>query len=68
MEGMGGQNKYCAAPRANNQCGTARMGSAGFTSPAVRPRRRRWRSAPSRAHFIKVFPGNETNLEWVDGE
>ena len=21
-----------------------------------------------RAHFIKVFPGNETNLEWVDGE
>jgi len=21
-----------------------------------------------RAHFIKVFPGNETNLDWVDGE
>ena len=21
-----------------------------------------------RSHFIKVFPGNETNLEWVDGE
>jgi len=21
-----------------------------------------------RTHFIKVFPGNETNLEWVDGE
>ncbi|HAT32389.1 MAG TPA: RNA polymerase sigma factor RpoD [Janthinobacterium sp.] len=21
-----------------------------------------------RAHFIKVFPGNETNLNWVDGE
>ncbi len=21
-----------------------------------------------RNHFIKVFPGNETNLEWVDGE
>ncbi|WP_305820983.1 RNA polymerase sigma factor RpoD [Massilia brevitalea] len=21
-----------------------------------------------RAHFIKVFPGNETNLEWVDDE
>jgi RNA polymerase primary sigma factor len=21
-----------------------------------------------RAHFIKVFPGNETNLGWVDGE
>jgi RNA polymerase primary sigma factor len=21
-----------------------------------------------RAHFIKVFPGNETNLEWVDAE
>jgi RNA polymerase primary sigma factor len=21
-----------------------------------------------RAHFIKVFPGNETNLHWVDGE
>ncbi len=21
-----------------------------------------------RAHFIKVFPGNETNLAWVDGE
>jgi len=21
-----------------------------------------------RAHFIKVFPGNECNLEWVDGE
>ena len=21
-----------------------------------------------RAHFIKVFPGNETNLEWIDGE
>ena len=21
-----------------------------------------------RAHFIKVFPGNETNLKWVDGE
>jgi len=21
-----------------------------------------------RAHFIKVFPGNETNLQWVDGE
>ncbi len=21
-----------------------------------------------RAHFIKVFPGNETNLSWVDGE
>jgi RNA polymerase primary sigma factor len=21
-----------------------------------------------RAHFIKVFPGNETNLVWVDGE
>ncbi|GGY54605.1 RNA polymerase sigma factor RpoD [Pseudoduganella albidiflava] len=21
-----------------------------------------------RAHFIKVFPGNETNLEWVDSE
>ncbi|RFB65775.1 RNA polymerase sigma factor RpoD [Herbaspirillum sp. 3R11] len=21
-----------------------------------------------RAHFIKVFPGNESNLEWVDGE
>ena len=21
-----------------------------------------------RLHFIKVFPGNETNLEWVDGE
>jgi RNA polymerase primary sigma factor len=21
-----------------------------------------------RPHFIKVFPGNETNLEWVDGE
>ena len=21
-----------------------------------------------RAHFIKVFPGNETDLEWVDGE
>jgi RNA polymerase primary sigma factor len=21
-----------------------------------------------RAHFIKVFPGNEVNLEWVDGE
>ncbi|MES2535882.1 MAG: RNA polymerase sigma factor RpoD [Pseudomonadota bacterium] len=22
----------------------------------------------SRAHFIKVFPGNETNLHWVDAE
>ncbi|MBC7414948.1 MAG: RNA polymerase sigma factor RpoD [Herminiimonas sp.] len=22
----------------------------------------------ARSHFIKVFPGNETNLEWVDGE
>jgi len=21
-----------------------------------------------RAHFIKVFPGNETNREWIDGE
>ncbi|WP_438943666.1 RNA polymerase sigma factor RpoD [Noviherbaspirillum malthae] len=21
-----------------------------------------------RAHFIKVFPGNETNLDWIDGE
>ena len=21
-----------------------------------------------RAHFIKVFPGNESNLDWVDGE
>ena len=21
-----------------------------------------------RSHFIKVFPGNETNLDWVDGE
>ncbi len=21
-----------------------------------------------RAHFIKVFPGNETNLAWIDGE
>ncbi|RJG02068.1 RNA polymerase sigma factor RpoD [Noviherbaspirillum sedimenti] len=21
-----------------------------------------------RTHFIKVFPGNETNLDWVDGE
>lgn len=21
-----------------------------------------------RSHFIKVFPGNETNLKWVDGE
>ncbi len=21
-----------------------------------------------RAHFIKVFPGNETNLKWIDGE
>ncbi|WP_428282334.1 sigma-70 non-essential region-containing protein, partial [Lactococcus lactis] len=21
-----------------------------------------------RAHFIKVFPGNEVNLDWVDGE
>ncbi len=21
-----------------------------------------------RGHFIKVFPGNETNLDWVDGE
>ena len=21
-----------------------------------------------RAHFIKVFPGNETDLDWVDGE
>jgi RNA polymerase primary sigma factor len=21
-----------------------------------------------RAHFIKVFPGNETNLQWIDGE
>jgi RNA polymerase primary sigma factor len=21
-----------------------------------------------RSHFIKVFPGNESNLEWVDGE
>ena len=21
-----------------------------------------------RAHFIKIFPGNETNLNWVDGE
>jgi len=21
-----------------------------------------------RAHFIKVFPGNETNLTWIDGE
>ncbi len=21
-----------------------------------------------REHFIKVFPGNETNLEWIDGE
>ncbi|MCG2584398.1 RNA polymerase sigma factor RpoD [Massilia sp. TS11] len=21
-----------------------------------------------RAHFIKVFPGNETNLDWVEGE
>ena len=22
----------------------------------------------ARSHFIKVFPGNETNLDWVDGE
>ncbi len=21
-----------------------------------------------RSHFIKVFPGNETNLDWIDGE
>ena len=21
-----------------------------------------------RAHFIRVFPGNETNLDWIDGE
>ncbi len=26
------------------------------------------RCGMSRAHFIKVFPGNETNLDWVDGE
>src|SRR5690606_11395567 len=21
-----------------------------------------------RSHFIRVFPGNETNLDWIDGE
>ncbi|WP_293779763.1 RNA polymerase sigma factor RpoD [uncultured Oxalicibacterium sp.] len=26
------------------------------------------RSGMPRSHFIKVFPGNETNLAWVDGE
>ncbi|MDQ7970782.1 MAG: RNA polymerase sigma factor RpoD, partial [Oxalicibacterium faecigallinarum] len=26
------------------------------------------RSGMPRNHFIKVFPGNETNLAWVDGE
>ncbi len=26
------------------------------------------RAGMPRAHFIKVFPGNETNLEWVIGE
>jgi RNA polymerase primary sigma factor len=26
------------------------------------------RSNMPRSHFIKVFPGNETNLAWVDGE
>ena len=26
------------------------------------------RAGMPRAHFIKVFPGNETNLEWVLGE
>jgi len=26
------------------------------------------RSGMPRSHFIKVFPGNETNLTWVDGE
>ncbi|MDP5238088.1 RNA polymerase sigma factor RpoD [Uliginosibacterium sp. 31-16] len=26
------------------------------------------RSGMSRAHFIKVFPGNETNLDWLKGE
>nr|WP_229724147.1 RNA polymerase sigma factor RpoD [Oxalicibacterium solurbis] len=26
------------------------------------------RSGMPRSHFIKVFPGNETNLVWVDGE
>jgi RNA polymerase primary sigma factor len=26
------------------------------------------RCGMSRAHFIKVFPGNEVNLSWVDGE
>jgi len=26
------------------------------------------RCGMSRTHFIKVFPGNETNLDWVDGE
>ncbi|MFV0283969.1 MAG: RNA polymerase sigma factor RpoD [Castellaniella sp.] len=26
------------------------------------------RAGMPRAHFIKAFPGNETNLDWVDGE
>src|SRR5690606_2541485 len=26
------------------------------------------RSGMPRSHFIKVFPGNETNLAWVEGE
>jgi RNA polymerase primary sigma factor len=26
------------------------------------------RCGMARTHFIKVFPGNETNLDWVDGE
>jgi RNA polymerase primary sigma factor len=26
------------------------------------------RCSMPRSHFIKVFPGNETNLDWIDGE